>query len=123
MDEDEIETHVMPILNEYLEHGDTDEVADLLEDMNMGGLRHQVLVLSVTLAMERRNAQREMTSQLISDLYGRILQEEDMERGFEILLNRLPDLVLDTPTAPTVSKKFHTPIAWHIHVCCIPSDP
>jgi len=69
------------------------------------------------LAMERKASHREMTSVLISDLYGRVLCEEDIERGFDILLNSLPDLVLDTPTAPTILGNF---IARAIADDCIP---
>jgi programmed cell death protein 4 len=93
---------VTPILYEYFENGDTEEVAFSLEELNLGENQHQILVIAVTLAMERKASHREMTSVLISDLYGRVLYEEHIERGFDILLNSLPDLVLDTPTAPTV---------------------
>lgn len=72
-------------------------------ELNLGENEHQLLVVMVSLAMERKASHREMTSILISDLYGRIFCEEDIERGFDLLLKSLPDLVLDTPTAPNVS--------------------
>ena len=99
---DEIEKHVSPIIIEYFEHGDTDEVFRSLAELNLGDNNHQVLVIAVTLAMERKASHREMTSILISDLYGGILCEEDNELGFDVLLRNLSDLILDTPTAPTV---------------------
>lgn len=73
-----------------------------LEELNLGENYHQVLVIAVTLAMERKASHREMTSVLISDLYGFVLSEAEIERGFEVLLNSLPDLLLDTPTATDV---------------------
>lgn len=102
LEEDEIERHVKPIIIEYFEHGDTEEVALSLEELNLGENYHQVLVIAVTLAMERKASHREMTSVLISDLYGFVLSEAEIERGFEVLLNSLPDLLLDTPTATDV---------------------
>lgn len=67
--------------------------------------------------MERKASCREMTSQLISDLYNRVVSEEDMERGFNHLITNLPDLVLDTPTAPTVLGNF---IARSVADDCVP---
>jgi len=67
--------------------------------------------------MERKASHREITSVLISDLYGRILYEEDIERGFDVLLNSLPDLVLDTPNAATILGNF---VARAVADDCIP---
>jgi len=75
------------------------------------------LVVAVSLAMERKNSQREATSVLISDLYSRVLSEPDIERGFDVLLKSLPDLVLDTPTAADVLGNF---IARAVADDCIP---
>jgi len=47
-----------------------------------------------------------MTSVLISDLYGRCLIASDYEHGFDMLLNNLPDLILDTPEAPHLLANF-----------------
>lgn len=105
LEEDEIETYVAPIIHEYYEHGDTEEVAISLEELNLGENFHQILVIIISVAMERKASHREMSSVLISDLYGRLLLEEDYERGFDVLLQSLPDLILDTPTAPTVSSE------------------
>ncbi|RWS27032.1 Programmed cell death protein 4-like protein [Leptotrombidium deliense] len=117
LNEDEIEKRVTPLISEYFEHGDTEEVAYSLEELNLGDNVYQILVIAVTLAMERKASHREMTSVLISDLYGRILPEIEIERGFDILLKSLPDLILDTPTAPTVLGNF---IARAVADDCIP---
>lgn len=103
LNEDDVEKYVVPILLEYYENGDTEEVIIQLEDVNLGNNSHMILVLAVSLALERKCSQREMTSVLISDLYSRTLNELDIERGFDVLLKSLPDLILDTPTAPNVS--------------------
>lgn len=117
MEENEIEQALNPILSEYFEHGDTEEVAVSLDEINLGDNSHHILVIAVTLAMERKASHREMISVLISDLYGRLLYEEDIERGFDVLLSSLPDLVLDTPTAATVLGNF---IARAVADDCIP---
>ncbi|KAG9511220.1 Programmed cell death protein 4, partial [Fragariocoptes setiger] len=62
MEEHEIENYVKPIIIEYFEHGDSDEVALLLEDVNLANNYHQILVITITLAMERKSSYREMAS-------------------------------------------------------------
>jgi len=117
LNDDEIERHVGPVICEFFEHGDTEEVVISLEEMNLTDNEYQVLVIAVTLAMERKNCHRELTSVLISDLYSRILAEEEIERGFDVLLKSLPDLVLDTPAAADVLGSF---IARAVADDCIP---
>jgi len=75
---------------------------DLLNELNIGPNKHRVVRLSVMLAMDRHNAQRELTSQLISDLYRTVFRSDDIARGFNELLTSIDDIVLDTPDAPNV---------------------
>ena len=42
----------------------------------------QIPVLSVEIAMDHKPSHREMTSVLISDLYGRIVTQKDIGRGW-----------------------------------------
>lgn len=58
--------------------------------------------------MDRHNPQREMISQLISDLYSGILSQEDIARGFAELLEGIDDLRLDTPDAHNVRSLAFT---------------
>ena len=51
------------------------------------------------LAMDRHNAQRELTSQLISDLYKTVFTSDDVALCFSQLLSDIDDIVLDTPDA------------------------
>lgn len=95
-----------PIVLEYYEHGDTHEVAVNLDEILTGFLRPYVTSVIVEIAMDHKDSQREMTSVLISDLYGRVITGKDIEKGFEILLQNLPDLTLDTPDAATILGKF-----------------
>lgn len=67
--------------------------------------------------MDHKPSHREMTSVLISDLYGQMLTEHDIGEGFERLLNNLPDLLLDTPDAVTILGNF---IARAVADDCLP---
>lgn len=117
LDENEIEQYVKPMITEYYEHGDTEEVINSLGDLNFGDRAHLSVVIATTLAMERRSSHREMTSILISDLYGRLLNQEDIERAFDTLLQMLPDLILDTPNADYLLGNF---IARAVADDCVP---
>lgn len=117
LEDDEVEDFIEPIVVEYLEHGDTSEVACSLEEANLAQNYHQILVVIVTVAMERKAYHRELASILISDLYGRILTTTDIERGFDHLLSRLSDLALDTPDAASVLGCF---LARAVADDCIP---
>lgn len=97
---------VEPIILEYYGHGDTKEVILSLEEYNFGQKRYLVPVLAIELAMDHKPSSREMTSILISDLYERFLCERDIEKALDQLLGNLPDLVLDTPEAPTILGNF-----------------
>ena len=104
--DEEIDRHLTASINEYYEHGVSEEVALQLEEYNFDKKEYQIIVVAITLAMEHKSSHRELTSVLISDLYNGILKMPDYEQGFKVLIKNLPDLVLDTPDAPIVLGKL-----------------
>jgi len=108
---------IEPIILEYFEHGDTNEVAISLDEIIVGSLRPLVTTYSVQIALDHKDSQREMVSVLISDLYARVVTPRDIVKGYDMLLSNLPDLILDTPEAPTLLGNF---IARSVADDCIP---
>ncbi|XP_053305990.1 programmed cell death protein 4 [Spea bombifrons] len=106
LDEKTFEKSVTPIVQEYFEHGDTNEVAEMLKDLNLGELKCGLPMLAVSLALEGKASHREMTSKLLHDLCGTLLSAEDVASSFDKLLQELPELVLDTPKAPQLVGQF-----------------
>ncbi|XP_062845708.1 programmed cell death protein 4b isoform X1 [Trichomycterus rosablanca] len=106
LDGDDFTRAVTPIVREYFEHGDADEVAELLSELNLGSMRSDVPLLAVSLALESKAGHRELTSLLLRRLCGRVLGRSDIEASFRRLLEELPDLVLDTPAAPQLVGQF-----------------
>ncbi|KAM5132603.1 programmed cell death protein 4 [Mantella aurantiaca] len=106
LDENAFEKSVTPIVQEYFEHGDTNEVAEMLKDLNLGGMKSGLPALAVSLALEGKASHREMTSKLLHDLCGTLLSAEDLASSFDKLLQELPELVLDTPRAPQLVGQF-----------------
>ena len=73
-----------------------------LDEVNISKMRPRVVELSVNLAMDRKASHRELTSVLISDLYGKAISAKDIQMGFDSLLNNLKDITIDSPEAPKV---------------------
>ncbi|XP_058064509.1 programmed cell death protein 4 [Anopheles bellator] len=117
MTEQEIVKKMESIILEYYEHGDTHEVADAFEDLLTLEMKPLVTKTVVGIAFDHKQSQRELTSVLISDLYGRIVTREDICAGFDLLLANLPDIMLDTPDAPHLLGNF---IARAVADDCIP---
>lgn len=105
------------IILEYFEHGDSSEVSIAFEELNFNNKKHMIPQLAIEIAMDHKPSHREMTSRLISDLYGRVIKYRDIATAFDLLLKDLPDLILDTPDAPTVLGNF---LARAIADDCIP---
>ncbi|XP_014769416.1 programmed cell death protein 4 [Octopus bimaculoides] len=117
IDDEQVTKLVEPILLEYFEHGDTGDFKDSLEDLNMSKYTPQIAEMAINLALDRKGLQREMTSVLISDLYGDYLSHEDIANGFDNVLRSLSELTLDAPEAPLVVGQF---IARAVADDCLP---
>lgn len=70
-----------PVIQEYFLHGDTNEATLALDDLNVGSKRYLVAVVAIEIALDHKPSHREMTSVLISDLYGRMLSTRDVAKG------------------------------------------
>lgn len=106
LEEAELEKTVQPTVLEYFEHGDSLEVLELLQGLNLGGRKAAVPSLAVVLSLEGKASHRELTSRLLSDLVGKVLSPEDIATAFDGMLHDLPDLILDTPEAPQMLGQF-----------------
>jgi len=108
MSEEDVKKAVEPLLLEYFENGDTDEVLYSLEEMllNIGTRRWMIPYLAIELSMDHKPSHREMTSQLVSDLYQKVISQRDIGKAFDYLIRQLSDLTLDTPEAPNILANF-----------------
>ncbi|GBP58239.1 hypothetical protein EVAR_40744_1 [Eumeta japonica] len=95
-----------PVILEYFEHGDTNEAAENFLEFVTANRSHLVCEAIVEIALDHKPSHCEMASVLISDLYGRVFSAKDIGYAFERLLEKLPDLVLDTPDATQLLSNF-----------------
>lgn len=117
MSVNEFQQHGEEVIKEYLEHSDVDEVLTSLGEYNIYSFKHEIPRLAVTIAMEKKPAYRELISVLLSDMYGTLVNSKDMMKGFDVLLEEVEDLKLDTPDAGEVLGNF---IARAVADDCLP---
>lgn len=60
------------IILEYFDNGDINETANLLEALGLPHFAHFFVKKAITLALDRRGREREMTSVLLSVLYNEV---------------------------------------------------
>jgi len=98
------------IIQEFVESGDVDEaMEDIKKNVMIEG--PELVKEAVIFAMEHKAYDRELVSQLLAQVYN-IFLAHDIQNGFQRLLDRLPDLVIDIPSARELLGKF---IARAIH--------
>lgn len=79
--EKELRSGAELIIKEYLEHGDTHEAILGFDELNLGTKRFMIVYIAIEIAMDHKPSHREMTSVLISDLYGRVVSQRDVAKG------------------------------------------
>lgn len=83
------------VVNEYFLSDDIPELIRSLEDLGAPEYNPIFLKKLITLAMERKNREREMASVLLSALHGDTFSTEDIVNGFTMLLESAEDTALD----------------------------
>ncbi|CAK7336597.1 unnamed protein product [Dovyalis caffra] len=83
------------IIHEYFLSDDIPELIRSLEDLGMPEFNPIFLKKLITLAMDRKNREKEMASVLLSALHIEIFSTEDIVNGFVMLLESAEDTALD----------------------------
>lgn len=83
------------IIHEYFLSDDIPELIRSLEDLGSPELNPIFLKKLVTLAMDRKNREKEMASVLLSALHIEMFSTEDIVNGFVMLLESAEDTALD----------------------------
>ncbi|MGH0116418.1 UNVERIFIED_CONTAM: hypothetical protein FKN15_017068 [Acipenser sinensis] len=83
LDDEEFNKTVTPIIQEYFEHGDTNEVLALLEGLTLGRRKYEIPFLAVNLSLDGKASHRELTSCLLTNLVGKCLSSGDVAVAFD----------------------------------------
>jgi len=98
---------IVAIVHDFLLSGDVSDVVSGLKELSTTpNLHEQFVKKSLTVAMEHHSYEREQISKLLSGLYNDAIPPEKFTIGFQICLDSIDDLALDTPEATEVLAKF-----------------
>lgn len=88
---------VAELVNEYLANGEVAEAERRVQELKDPHFHHFVVKQLISLAMDRSNRERELASHLLAVLSGGALRSSEVEKGFDMLLFRVDDLIKDVP--------------------------
>eukprot|EP01098_Paradermamoeba_levis_P009426 TRINITY_DN3921_c0_g1_i3.p1 TRINITY_DN3921_c0_g1~~TRINITY_DN3921_c0_g1_i3.p1 ORF type:complete len:383 (+),score=125.68 TRINITY_DN3921_c0_g1_i3:167-1315(+) len=95
------------LLEEYFSSGDTAEAVNSLVELQAPEMSAEFVKRAVIYALERKERERELTSVLLTHLYTeKSVGPDAISKGFQLILERIEDLILDTPEAVHVLSIF-----------------
>ncbi|KAE8672302.1 Tetratricopeptide repeat (TPR)-containing protein [Hibiscus syriacus] len=97
---------VVTIIHEYFLSDDIPELIQSLEDLGLLEFNPIFLKKLITLALDRKNREKEMASVLLPALHIEIFSTEDIVNGFAMLLESAEDTALDILDASTELALF-----------------
>lgn len=95
----EFKVQLASCINEYFDSCDTDEVIRTVEELGCKEYHSEIVKKAISLALDKGSRSRELTSRLLTCLHPTPMTMEDLEVGFEKLLDSLDDLSKDVPDA------------------------
>ena len=102
-----LRAQLRPLVHEYLSSHDGEEVRRRLNELGLPPDRgHELVRVAVEIGLERKDRERELVCQLLSELYANPLPPAQVVLGFEALLARIDDLTIDNPSAPAHLSAF-----------------
>lgn len=103
----ELKVAIDQLLDEYLLSRQLDEAAQCIKELNCQHFHHEVVKRAVQHALDKSESDCTAMSRLLSFLHStEVISSAQMELGFDRLLEALPDLCLDAPTAGKLLDKF-----------------
>jgi programmed cell death protein 4 len=102
----EFKLRVSDAVREYFDSSDEEEVVRCIDEMKCREYHPEVVKRAVSLGLDEGPRERELVSRLLASLHPNPLTDEEMERGFELLLDSIDDLVIDIPDAKAMVGSF-----------------
>lgn len=95
----EFKIRVSDAVREYFDSSDADELVRCIDEMKCREYHPEVVKRAISLGMDEGPRERELVSRLLACLHPNPLTDEEMEVGFELVLDSIEDLVIDIPDA------------------------
>ncbi|KAJ9567797.1 hypothetical protein OSB04_003763 [Centaurea solstitialis] len=103
---DEYKRKVASIIDEYFTTGDVDLAASELRELGSFEYHPYFIKRLVSMAMDRHDKEKEMTSVLLSALYSDVISSTHIKQGFFMLLESADDLAVDILDAVEILALF-----------------
>ncbi|CAN0381768.1 unnamed protein product [Ectocarpus sp. 12 AP-2014] len=117
---EELKVAIDQLLVEYLLSRQQDEAAACVKELDCRLFHHEIVKRAVKTALDKTDDDRTAMSSLLAYLNkNEVISDEQSKKGFDRLHEILPDLVLDTPAAPSLLTKFTQQA---ISDGCLPAD-
>lgn len=94
------------MVEEYFANDDVTSTANELREVGMPSYYFYFVKKLVSIAMDRRDKEKEMASILLSSLYGDVIDRQQVYKGFQKLVQSADDLIVDIPDAVDVLALF-----------------
>eukprot|EP00565_Helicotheca_tamesis_P007382 CAMPEP_0185727044 /NCGR_PEP_ID=MMETSP1171-20130828/2838_1 /TAXON_ID=374046 /ORGANISM="Helicotheca tamensis, Strain CCMP826" /LENGTH=462 /DNA_ID=CAMNT_0028395525 /DNA_START=189 /DNA_END=1577 /DNA_ORIENTATION=+ len=102
----EFKIRISDAIREYFDSADADEVVRGIEEMKCQDYHPEVVKRAVSVSLDKGPRERELISRLLTCLHPYPLADQDLEAGFELLLDSLDDLCIDIPDAKSMIGSF-----------------
>ncbi|PIN26057.1 Neoplastic transformation suppressor Pdcd4/MA-3, contains MA3 domain [Handroanthus impetiginosus] len=103
---DEFKKKATIIVEEYFTNDDVISTANELRELDMPSYNFYFVKKLVSIAMDRRDKEKEMASTLLSSLYGDVIDPQQVYKGFQKLVESADDLIVDIPDAVDILALF-----------------
>lgn len=102
----EFKIRISESIKEYFDSADADEVIRGIQEMKCKPYHPEVVKRAISLSLDEGPRERELVSRLLTSLHPIPLEDADVSKGFEILLDSLDDLAIDIPDAKGIVGSF-----------------
>lgn len=102
----EFKIRVSDAVREYFDSSDPDEVVRCIDELKCREYHPEVVKRAISLGLDEGPRERELVSRLLACLHPNPLTEEEMEMGFEVVLDSIDDLAIDIPDAKAMVGSF-----------------
>lgn len=102
----EFKIRVSESIKEFFDSADADEVIRGIQEMRCKAYHPEVVKRAISLSLDEGPRERELISRLLTCLHPIPLEDSDLSKGFEILLDSLEDLSIDIPDAKSIVGSF-----------------
>eukprot|EP00904_Undaria_pinnatifida_P000488 jgi/Undpi1/1043/HiC_scaffold_10.g04506.m1 len=117
---EDLKVAIDQLLVEFLLSRQLDEAAACVKELDCSLFHHEIVKRAVKTALDRTDDDRTAMSSLLVYLNNNeVISDGQIKKGFDRLHEILPDLILDTPAAPTLLEKFTEQA---ISDGCLPAD-